>query len=42
MDATTIFFFLNHILRKTRRTSGEPTERTSSIFPFLISFLIVC
>jgi hypothetical protein len=27
-------FFLNHVLRKIRRTPGEPTGRTPSIFIF--------
>jgi hypothetical protein len=26
------FFFLNHVLRKTRRTPGEPMRRTPNIF----------
>jgi hypothetical protein len=32
VEATTIYFFLNHVLCKTRRTLGEPTRRTPSIF----------
>jgi hypothetical protein len=27
-----IYFFLNYVLRKTRRTSGELTRRNLSIF----------
>jgi hypothetical protein len=36
------YFFLNHVLRKTRRTLGEPTGRTPSIFLFILlyTFLI--
>jgi hypothetical protein len=32
MEATTIFFFLNHFLRKTKKTSGNTMGRTPSIF----------
>jgi hypothetical protein len=32
VEATTILFFLNHVLCKTGRTPGEPTGKTSSIF----------
>ena len=31
------FFFLNHVLHKTERTSGESTGRTPSIFLYNLS-----
>jgi hypothetical protein len=31
-DHYNFIFFLNHVLTKTRRTPGEPTGRTPSIF----------
>jgi hypothetical protein len=30
------YFFLNHVLRKTGRTPGEPMKKTSSIFHLII------
>jgi hypothetical protein len=35
MEATTILFFLNHVLCKVGRTPGEPTGRTPSIFLYI-------
>jgi hypothetical protein len=32
VEATIILFFLNYVLRKTKRTPREPTGRTPSIF----------
>jgi hypothetical protein len=42
VEVTTIlFFFLNHVLRKTERTSGEPTGRTHNIFLYLYIRIII-
>jgi hypothetical protein len=38
VEATIILFFLNHVLRKTERTSGELKGRTSSIFLSIIAY----